>query len=116
MVSPPPEKADLLIFVLIALGVSLTKMLLVGTLALILPLSPCASLSSHSGSIQGFMHLTQSIGSTSQLMLATSMLLSGHRRHAACFRHTAMCQGDQWAAFAFVHTSTHGVTQQSDHC
>ena len=46
-VSPPPEKAYLLIFVLIALGVSLTKMLLVGTLALILPLSPCAGADRH---------------------------------------------------------------------
>ena len=42
MVAPPPEKAYLLILDLMSLGLSLTKMELLGTLALILPLSPCA--------------------------------------------------------------------------
>ena len=39
--APPPENAYLLILDLICLGVSLTKMELLGMLALILPLSPC---------------------------------------------------------------------------
>ena len=38
---PPPEKACLLILVLICLSVSVTKMALLGKDALILPLSPC---------------------------------------------------------------------------
>jgi hypothetical protein len=40
-VAPPPLKAYLVTLLLICLGVSLTKMALFWSLALILPLSPC---------------------------------------------------------------------------
>ena len=43
IVAPPPENAYLLILDFISLGLSLTKMELLGMLALILPLSPCAT-------------------------------------------------------------------------
>ena len=42
-VAPPPENAYLLILDLMSLGLSLTKMELLGMEALILPLSPCVT-------------------------------------------------------------------------